>query len=446
VTRHTGGAARTSSADARGIALDVLVRVAAGDTADRTLDCALREARPEARERALATELVYGVLRRRGSLDALLAPHSSRPLDSLDDAVRSALRLGAYQIAFLDRVPAHAAVDATVRAVKRHRRAAAGFVNAVLRALLRAGGAGAAAAPDPFVDVPAWWAERWRARYGEQRAAAWFAAAMRPSPLVVRPHPRVLPAAQLVEALAGEGVALQPARHAPGALVVQHGNPMASPLLQRGVFAVRGEASQLVAGLLPVPAGGRVLDACAGRGGKTLQIAEDSDAAGVVAIDRSGWRAAACRRDARAAALREVAVVVGDMAAAPPLRGPFDTVLVDAPCSGLGTVRRRPELKWRATPARIERLARLQAAILDCCAGLLAPGGELLYVTCSTEPEENEQVVAKLVARRDDLAARPLALPAGLDAALVGADGCLRTYPDHAELDGFFAARLVKVR
>jgi 16S rRNA (cytosine967-C5)-methyltransferase len=138
--------------------------------------------------------------------------------------------------------------------------------------------------------------------------------------------------------------------------------------------------------------------------------------------------------------------VVADLSMPPPFRRRFAAVLVDAPCSGLGTVRRRPELKWRNSPERLRRLARLQGAILDNAARVLAPAGALLYVTCSTEPQENEEVVADVVRRRDDLELRPVELPAGVDGAFVGSDGFFRTYPHEPDLDGFFAALLVKRR
>jgi len=433
-----------SRPDARRLALDVLLRVEEGAASDRALDRALRRAGLAAGDRGLATELVYGVLRRRAGIDRLLAPHSKRPLGSLDVAVLNALRLGAYQIEYLDRVPAHAAVDASVEAVKVRARGAAGFVNAVLRALLRARGSADGAAPaDPRSELPGWWAERWRQRYGDG-GAAWLAATLEPAALVLRPHPRVTAAAELVAALAEEGITVEPEANAPGALRVTGGHPASSPLLRRHAFALRGAASQLVATLLPVAAGGRVLDACAGRGGKTLQIAEDHETALVVAADLSAWRAVACRREARAAGVDEVHAAVADMARTPPFRRPFDAVLVDAPCSGLGTVRRRPELKWRNDPQRLARLAKLQRAILDNAAAVTAPGGVLLYATCSTEPEENEEVVAAVLAARDDLAARAIELPDGVDRRLVGDDGFLRTYPAFTEMDGFFAALLTR--
>jgi len=446
-----------SAAEARQVALEVLIRVDGGAASDRALDGALRREQLPARERGLATELVYGVLRRRQSIDRRLASHSSRPLEQLDVAVLEALRLGAYQLDFLDRVPAHAAVGATVDAVKRHNRAASGFVNGVLRGLSRdresSPKTGAAAA---FADVPEWWAERWRGRYGDADAGAWFSATLRPAPLVLRAHPRVTDPEELAATLAGQGIEVEPARYARGALRVVSGNPLDSPLLRQGAFALRGEASQLVASLLPVGANDRVFDACAGRGGKTLQIAEDAAPRIVVAGDVSPWRAAACRRAARSAGVGEVRVVVADCSVPAPFGRRFSAVLVDAPCSGLGTVRRRPEIRWRIRPERLRRLAELQRAILGHAADTLAVGGALLYATCSTEPEENEEVVAAVVAGRDDLEQRPVVLPPGVagvggvpgvaaaEHSFVGVDGYFRTYPQCTEMDGFFAALLVK--
>ena len=441
-----------SPGDARHTALDVLLRVDRGMASDRALDRGLQASRLNQRDRALATELVYGVLRRRLSLDRRIAPHSRRPLAELDAPVLEALRLGAYQLTHLDRVPPHAAVDATVNAVKAHGRGAAGFVNAVLRTLLREGrapgsdgraAAGGEALPAAFADVPTWWAARWRQRYGDEVAGDWFASTLEPSPMVLRPHPRVAPE-DLLQRLAAEGIEIEGAPHAPGALRVVAGHPVASPLLREGAFALRGEASQLVAALLSIQPADRVLDACAGRGGKTLQIAEDATPELIVGSDISPWRTAAARREAIAAQVPEIHHVVADLSVPAPFARSFSAVLVDVPCSGLGTVRRRPELKWRNDVKRLRRLAELQRRILDHAADTLAPGGRLLYATCSTEPEENEHVVDAILAARTDLERRPVPLPPGTDARFVADDGYFRTYPLFEDLDGFFAALLTK--
>ncbi len=431
-------------ADARHTALDVLVRVEQGAASDRALDRALQQRRLERRDRALATELVYGVLRRRATLDATIARHSRRPLEKLDFAVLAGLRLGVYQVLFLDRVPAHAAVDSAVEAVKARTPKAGGFVNGILRAFLRERSAqGSVERLDERdwaarLDVPQWWAERWLDRYGEAPSEDWFAAALRPLPLVLRRHPRVVDKDQLVRELAAEGVEVEESGHAPGSLVVTAGNPVGSDLLAAGSFSLRSDASQLVASLLPADTSGRVLDACAGRGGKSIQVAEDTAADMVVAHDLSVWRLAACRAAARRAGTPEVRVVAGDLLQPGTFRTTFSTILVDAPCSGLGTVRRRPELKWRNDPQRLERLAELQRQLLTNAAALLADDGLLLYVTCSTEPEENERVVEAVVEATPDLVGE--AVDDHAAGAFVAADGYFRTYPEYPELDGFFAA------
>ncbi len=430
--------------EARGVALEVLIRVASGAASDRALDRALRiggRSRLDDRERRLATELVYGVLRRRRSLDAMLEPLSKRPLGALDVAVIEALRLGAYQIRFLDRIPAHAAVAATVEAVKPHAAPATGFVNAILRNLLREGEGTVAGA---FDDVPAWWADRWRRLYGDTDAAAWFAAALEPAPLALRAHPRRISTEALAARLADEGVETTMSAVAPGALRVLSGSPLATDVLREGGFSLRGEAAQLVTGLLRPGPDDRVLDACAGRGGKTLQIAEDARPRSVIASDVAPWRVAACRDAARAAGLPTVMPLVADLSVPAPFGACFGSVLVDVPCSGLGTVRRRPELKWRNDPARLARLSRLQEQILTNAADCMQPGGRLLYVTCSTEPEENEDVVQAVIERRGDLELQPVELPECTDPDLVDRHGYFRTFPNFPELEGFFAASMVK--
>jgi 16S rRNA (cytosine967-C5)-methyltransferase len=306
--------------------------------------------------------------------------------------------------------------------------------------------AGGSAADDSLVDIPAWWADRWRARYPQPAAEAWFATTLRPAPLALRAHTRRVPRESLPALLVEQGVVTEPSPLVDGALRVVSGNPVGTELLRQSLFALRGEASQLVAALLPAAAHDRVLDACAGRGGKTLQIAEDARPRLIVAADVSPWRVAACGREAAAAGMENVRLVVADLSGAAPFRPCFQKVLVDAPCSGLGTVRRRPELKWRNDAERMRRLARLQRSILGNAADALAIGGTLIYATCSTEPEENEDVVTAVLETRPELERRPVELPAGADRRLVDDHGYFRTYPHFVDLDGFFAALLVKTQ
>ncbi|MFQ5743761.1 MAG: transcription antitermination factor NusB, partial [Acidobacteriota bacterium] len=238
-----------SDTDPRAVALDVLLRVEGGAHSDRALDRALRRARLDDRDRRLTTELVYGTLRRLQTLDRNIGPHCHRPLQELDAPVRVALRLGLYQCCFLDSVPEHAAVNVVVAAVKRYKPQAAGLVNGVLRACLRAGSLTSPAADDDLArrcDLPAWWARRWQDRHGEEAAGRWLERALQAAPLVLRPHPRVLGAEELCRSLASEGVRLAPAGHCPGAFLVMKGSPLATSAFAAGCFSLRGEASQMI--------------------------------------------------------------------------------------------------------------------------------------------------------------------------------------------------------
>lgn len=444
--------------DPRLIAVDVLVRVEAGAPSDRVLDRELRTRSPEERDRGLVTELVYGVLRRRRSLDRRLQPFCRRQLSDLDPAVRAGLRVGVYQLAYLDRIPEHAAVHTAVEAVKRRRAPAAGLVNAVLRAWIREGGsdgADAAAPPgsDPEdaeslcrrFDVPLWWGARWVERYGVEVASRWFAAALEPAPLSLRFHPRVASVDELVADLRSGGIDLRSSASVPGAWRVESAAILGTEAFRRGAMTARSEGSQLSAACLGVEPGQRVLDACCGRGGKAVQVAEDGDPGLVLGLDRSHRRLLACRRGAARSGTPEVVPVAADLEVGIPSRLAFERVLVDAPCSGLGTVRRRPEIKWRIRESDLAARAAVQRRILTTALGSLAPGGRLLYVTCSTEPEENEQVVEEVLQEAAGIGRRRVDLPPSVAPELVGEDGYLRTYPEHPDLDGFFAASLERV-
>ena len=434
----------------RSTAVGVLAAVERGGRSDRVLDAALRSRPMPDRDRRLVTEITYGTLRRQATLDRSLGPFCSRPLAKLDDDVRVALRIAVYQAAFLNSVPLHAAVDTSVEIVKERRPGAAGLVNAVLRAWAREGGQidrGRPGVIGDAVDAPAWWYERWRHAYGGAATGAWFREALRPPPFFLHPHPRVSDPGRTVDALREEGVLGALSDETPAAGIrVEEGNPLDTEPFRRGAFTPRSEAAHLVTRLLPVRVGAVVLDACSGRGGKAIQIAEASSPRVVVSVDNDARRLS----DARAASLRagahEVTNVRADLSISVPARGHFDAILVDAPCSGLGTVRRNPEIKWRIRPRDLSRFAQLQRRILGTCIGALARGGHLLYVTCSTEPEENEEVVKSVLAERPGGDVRVAELPPDerVEGFCRGDDGFFRTFPARADLDGFFAALLVR--
>jgi 16S rRNA (cytosine967-C5)-methyltransferase len=390
------------------------------------------------RERAFLHELVLGTLRSRGRLDHALARASSRPIDELDEPTRNALRLGAYQVLRL-RVPDRAAVSESVDLVRPAAPKAAGFVNAVLRRLSRDG---APAEPDPARDtlawmtsagsMPAWIAERWIARLGAAQAVARARAFEAVPPTVVRLNPRIADAAAQA---AAAGLTLAPLR-VPGAWLATGDTPLA--LVARGVVYVQDEGSQMIAHL--AARDGRVLDACAAPGGKSTLLADLGGArACVVAADVSRPRVRTLATLARRWGAATVHVVAADALRSPFARA-FDSVLLDAPCSGLGTLGRNPDIRWRSRAEDLPRHAQRQRALLDALAPLVASGGTLVYATCSLEPEENEGVLAPFLEARGDFSPAPLpgwAVP-------LASGPFARTLPERDGGDGFFAARLVR--
>jgi 16S rRNA (cytosine967-C5)-methyltransferase len=441
------------AADARALAHAVLVRVETTEAfADALLARRLAEAPLAQADQALATRLVYGTLAWQGRLDYHLAQLVRAPLASLDPAVRAALRLGLYQLLFLDRVPAHAAVDTSVRLVAR-RRGAAGLVNAVLRRAARAGRGGL---PLPSRrdllerlaiewSHPRWLVERWAAEFGLEPLPAMLAANNEPGPIAVRANPARTTRAALAEELTAARIATAPGRVAPDALLIAHAAARLRELAayREGRLAFQGEASQLVVHLLGVAPGTHVLDACAAPGGKTTYAAALAAPGGrVVALDVSAAGLRRLRAEAARLGVAGVHAVLAD-ARRPPLAATFNAVLVDAPCSGLGTLRRHPELRWRRRPEDIARLAALQHELLDGVAALVRPGGTLVYAVCTLAREENGDVVAGFLDRHSAFRLEPAGahLPAAAAAAITP-EGFLRTLPARDGVDGFFAARL----
>ena len=450
---------------ARLVAARVLDRVeSARAYADLALHGALRDERLTSRDRAFATELVYGTLRWRGRLDYALATCTDRPLSELEPAILTLLRLGAYQLFFCDSVPPRAAVDESVRCAHAMGWArAAGLINAVLRSLARkqaaeAGHAAGISWPaldrDPLahlvhaLSIPEWIARRWLEALGPAEAAALARASNETPPLSARVNTLVTTREQLLVELATRWPSVKLAAHAPFALSLGHGvDPGSDPAFREGRFTVQDEASQLVVALLDPQPGEAVLDLCAAPGSKTTAIAERVGAKGlVVACDRNQRRLELVGRAARRLGLENIHLVHVD--GSQPLEdlpaAPYARVLVDAPCSGLGTLRRNPDARWRVQPEDSAELAALQRALLTNAARELMPGGTLVYSTCTLLPEENEAVVAAFLAQHADfsLLARA-AVPAPLR-PFVEADGFMRTWPQRHGTDGFFAASLAR--
>jgi 16S rRNA (cytosine967-C5)-methyltransferase len=427
--------------DARRMAFDVLLHVETSSAfADALLGRALAGSSLAAHDRALATRLVYGTLAWQRRLD-WLADHWARPkCDRLEPPVRIALRLGLFQLFFSDRIPPFAAVDTAVELAKQTRPAAAGLVNAVLRRAAREG------APTPPTGTradelglrwshPDWMVQRWLDDLGAERTESILRANNEGSPLVLRAPARPSGRDDLLRSLRETGANARAGSYSPCAVIVEGGFPPEG----FGEAMPQGEASQLVPLLLAADDGARWLDACASPGGKASQLADlIPEEAVLVAIDihqRGLRRIRELTRD-------RADLAVADAAAPPFPTAAFDAALVDAPCSGTGTLRSHPEIRWRLRPQDVEQLTARQRGILEGVAALVRTGGTLVYATCSLFRDENDAVVeAFLAAHREWIAVDPRrTLPTS--AHVLVDDGALRTSPDRHGLDGFFAVRL----
>jgi 16S rRNA (cytosine967-C5)-methyltransferase len=458
----------------RAIAFEILERVEVGGAyAADALHARLstRKARREdggasgavkRQDAALATELVFGVLRWQRLLDFLIERQARRPAAGLDADVRRALRLGAYQLLFLDRVPPSAAVNESVELTKRAGKPqAAALVNAVLRRLpqgpFRADAVGRllpirlaeAERLGILYSHPTWMVARWLATFGPERTRALMEADNRPLPVACS----VLDAAgraQVAETLREDGLDVEPGKLLRNALLVRGGNVAETTAFHEGWIVVQDEASQAVAMLAGVKKGHSVLDLCAAPGNKTLHLARAAGAqARVVAADLHPHRLRAVRAQLERTGTADVGLVALDATRALPLARQFDRILVDAPCSGTGTLARNPEIRWRLKAEDVEDLVRRQEAILRQALEALAPGGRLVYATCSLEPEENEGVVRRVAGERKDI--RVGRAPEGFGEQLApgveterlfDAEGFFRTLPQETTTDGFFAAVL----
>jgi 16S rRNA (cytosine967-C5)-methyltransferase len=437
------------------LAWEILRRVEEeGAYADALLGHALKSSSLGIRDHALVTRLVYGTLAWQGFLDHIIAACSRRPPQALDAPIRIVLRLALFQTCLLSRIPDFAAVNTAVQLAKRfHGGAATGLVNAVLRRAT----AEWQRVPLPSLQDdpvghlgirwshPAWLVERWLAQYGFDETEALLRANNEPAPTVLRVNRLKIEPGQLLVRLQAGGCTAQPASYVPTGIRIEHaGAPERWPGYREGLFSVQGEASQLV-GLLTAPQpGARVLDACAAPGGKTTHLAELMENRGeIVALDRSARGVARVACMARRLGLSIVHTAVADATAWQPPADRFDCVLVDAPCSGLGTLRQHPEVRWRRTAKDIAGLAALQLRLVLHLADAVRPGGTLVYATCTLSAAENDEVLAALLRTRPDFIVsdpRPL-LPVPAR-PLVDADGMLRTFPQRHGLDGFFVARL----
>jgi len=431
-------------------ALAVLCGAERGTFADSLLEASRREF--DGRDSAFILELVYGVLRNRSRLDWTLDRFSANPLGTTDIETRNILRLGAYQLLFLDKVPASAAVNTSTELAKQYGRKS-GYVNGLLRNLER----NRNSLPHPAYDEPArqlsvqyshpeWLVRRWVARFGQERTEKLLIASNRPAPLVIRANALSTTRDELRQALAAEGAEARETTFSSAGLEL-----LSSPGLNNlaafrdGRFLVQDEAAQLVGMMVAPKSGEAVLDACAAPGGKATHLAELMGNRGsVIALDRDAGRLNRVAENSTRLGTTIVRPMAGD--ATLYRETLFDKVLVDAPCSGLGVLRRHPDGRWTKGEKIVAERQAVQRKILANCAALLKPGGALVYATCTTEPEENEDLINAFIASgRDEFRIddpRPYLPPSA--GPLIGPEGFFRTFPDESSLDGFFGARMIR--
>lgn len=436
-------------APSRVVACEVLRRVEdEGAYASVLLVAATADLRPA--DRALAYELVLGTLRRRLWLDKCIERFADgRHVESLDVPLRQALRLGLYQLRFLSRIPPSAAVNESVNLAYHYRlRSAAGFVNAVLRRAVRE------PEYDPLADVrddleraavatshPAWLIERWSRSFGLEETLRFAHANNRVPPTAFRINTLLVDQEDLLRRLAADGVLVAPSAVAPGAWRVAQGDgAQLQAFFRAGLIYLQDEASQLVPVVLDAQPGERILDVCAAPGSKATQTAiRMRDEGQLIAGDLHLSRLQNLREAATRQKLRCLRALAFDAEAALPFAGEsFDRVLVDAPCTGTGTLRHNPEIRWRISAGDSADLARRQQRILASAAPVVKPGGRLVYSTCSVEPEENEEIIAAFLAAHREY--KPVS--ATLPEELCTATGAARTWPHRQDTDGFFLAVL----
>ena len=431
------------------------VRVSAAWVVERTLaslaptnsflETAL--ARFDHRDRALLQELVYGTLRWLRRLDRVIMDASNRRMEEIEEGLHSVLRVAAYQLLFLHRIPSHAAVNEAVEQARcLTHRGAANFVNAVLRRIARDRDLGSwpVEEPHPVRRLAIEWshpdllAERWVRRFGLARATRLMRANNRPKPMHLLAFRHRGGRELLAEELIDAGLDVEPSKLSPLGLTVRRGNALDTEAFRRGAFYVQDEVSQ-VAALLPEPRSGeRILDAAGFPGGKTFALLAWEPNARVVLGDVEPARVDRVLSNLRRLDLK-VPLFLADAGQSPLAQRSFDRVLVDLPCSGTGTLRKNPELKWRLSGEEIRRLCKGSRRILAGVANQVVPGGLLVAMTCSLEEDENEAVIAAFLEERPDFEPLPLAglIPSHLEEGLA-APALWRIFPED-DHDGFSA-------
>jgi len=447
-----------SSANPRQAACETLLRIRKeGGFADRLIDIELSNGILSGPDRGLYAELVFGVLRRQGTLDHILQQLLEKPMIELDPLALVILRLGLYQLTCLDRIPESAAVNESVNLAKLITPGTSGLINAVLRNYLRRRdtitfpdiNTNPAAAIATSHSQPEWLVEQWIEQLGVNEAQQLAEASSQQPPLTLRVNTLRSTRDQLLRDFEAEGVEATPCRFSPDGITILGRHTITTlPGFDAGLFAVQDEASQLAGLLLGAKPEERVWDACCAPGGKCCHIAQQMEDRGeLIATDISRSKLTLVQDNVRRLGIGSVSTAVADLHRPDTFPdGCFDRILLDAPCSGLGVIRRNPEAKWRLFSGDITRLAAVQKTLLKNAAVKLKPGGTLLYSTCSTSEAENEMVVEDFLLHHPDFVLENLndLFPAWSD--LIAFYGMFRVWPHRHSMDGFFAARIKRIK
>lgn len=445
---------------AREIALEVLYKIEKEEAySNLELNGALSKYNPTTKERALTTELVYGVLRRRNTLDWLIEYFSQRPLEKTTVWIRNILRLSAYQLLYLDRIPVSAVCNEGVKlAKKKGHLGVSKFVNGILRNMAR----NLDNFPWPDEDNlphhisikyshPFWMVERWLQRLGKEETIALCKANNENPPLTIRTNTLRTNRERLLEILLREGVKAHPTDLVPEGIILEGASSLTKlKSYQKGYFQVQDESSMLVAHVVSPEGGENILDACSAPGGKATHLAEKMGNVGkIIANEYHSEKVRLIEENAVRLGIDIIKTRTGD---AVNLRktylGQMDRVLVDAPCSGLGVLRRKPDARWNKQPEQIKELTEIQLNILNSAAQCVKPGGVLVYSTCSIEPEENQDIVKRFLEENFDFQYSDLRkyLPEKLRENISEGKGYLQLYPQQYGTDGFFLSRLERKR
>lgn len=432
---------------ARMLAAKALLRVSSGGFSNIVLDSMLEEAKLDQRDRAFASALFYGVLERRITIDILIKRYSSTPPEKLDAETAEVLRMGFYQLLYMNSVPDNAAVNESVELIKAlGNPKASGFINGILRAFIRNGKnadfsrlSGIQRLSAEY-SAPLWLCKKWCEEFGAERTKKALRACLGAAPIYARVNTVRTDAEKLCEALCKEGANAKVASAVNDAIVIDSAAPQNTAAYKAGLFHVQDISSQLCAAALGAKAGERILDVCSAPGGKTFTIAEIMDNSGeIVSCDLYQKRAGLVKSGGERLGLDIITAKANDATVFDEKLGKFDRILCDVPCSGFGVIRRKPEIRFKK-PAELASLPKIQYKIAATSAKYLNDGGILLYSTCTLSKEENENVVKRLIENEGLL---PEKLPEEL--LKYSADGYSVTLlPGEINSDGFYFARLRK--